>query len=370
MDVNALLSGDRGVFNFSAGPAQLPTEVLLQAREHLLSVNGTGVSVMEMPHRGLDFESIAEQAEQDLRDLLAVPDDYAVLFLHGGARLQFAMVPMNLAQGKKVAYFDTGAWSSYAIKEAALFAPVVTVASSKNDAYTTIPPQSQWQLPEEAAYVHYTDNETIHGLEFPSTPVVGDLTLVSDMSSNLLSKPLDIARYGLIYACAQKNIGPAGITIVIIRRDLLDRAVFDPTPHMLRYAVHAQSRSLYNTPATFSWYVAGLTLQWLKRQGGLPAMARLNQQKADRLYEYIDQSHLFSNRVSSQYRSRMNVVFSLPDEALTAAFLESAAQSNLLHLAGHRMVKGIRASIYNAMPMAGVNALIECMQAFEADHHR
>ena len=353
------------VYNFSAGPATLPEEVLEQVRDDLLDWQGTGMSVMEMSHRGKAFVSIAAQAEADLRELLAVPDDYEVLFLQGGAAGQFAGVPLNILGDRGAAdYVVTGNWGKKARKEAGKYCDVRTAASTEDQGFTDLPPQSAWDLSADAGYVHYTSNETIQGVEFDWTPDSGDVPLVSDMSSNFLSKPVDVAAHGVIYAGAQKNVGPAGVTVVIVRKDLLGRARAD-TPMVLDYQAQAEADSMLNTPPCFAWYVAGLTFQWLKRQGGLEAIAERNARKAEKLYGFIDGSDFYRNPVAPAARSRMNVPFLLADDNLNAAFLEEADKAGLSTLKGHRSVGGMRASIYNAMPEAGVDALIDFMRDFE-----
>ncbi len=354
------------VYNFSAGPAVLPEEVLEQAREELLDWRGSGMSVMEMSHRGKEFMSIAEQAEADLRELMAIPSGYKVLFLQGGASQQFAMVPMNLLRGKGGAdYVNTGAWSKKAISEAKRYCTVNVAASSEASKFTTAPKQVELALEAGAAYVHYTPNETIGGVEFPYIPETGGVPLVADMSSTILSRPVDVGRYGLIYAGAQKNIGPAGLTVVIVREDLVTEQVVDGTPTMLRYATHATDGSMYNTPPTYAWYLAGLVFQWLKRQGGLTGMAEINRRKAQKLYAAIDGSSFYKNPVDPACRSWMNVPFTLPNPELDATFLAGAKKAGLVTLKGHRSVGGMRASIYNAMPEAGVQALVDFMADFE-----
>ena len=356
------------VFNFSAGPATLPLEVLEQVRDELVDWHGAGMSVMEMSHRGRHFMSVAEGAEADLRDLLNVPAHYRVLFLQGGAATQFAAVPLNLLGGRERAdYLDTGHWSQKAIKEGEKYARINLAASAAESGYTAIPDRMSWRLDPGAAYVHYTPNETIHGLEFRQVPSVGDVPLVADMSSNFLSCPVEVARYGLIYAGAQKNAGPAGVTIVIVHEDLLGHA-HSYTPMTLDYARQAEAGSMLNTPACFNWYVCGLVFQWLKRQGGLSAMAQRNERKARKLYDFIDASGFYSNAVAPPVRSRMNVPFALADERLNATFVEQAEAQGLAALKGHRAVGGMRASLYNAMPEAGVDALIAFMREFERTH--
>jgi phosphoserine aminotransferase len=356
------------VFNFSAGPAVLPEAVLRQAAEEMLDCHGSGMCVMEMSHRGPEFISIAEEAESDLRDLLAVPANYKVLFLQGGATLQFAMVPVNLFGGKKSAdYVNTGEWSKKAIKEAKNFGQVNIAASSEDANFSYVPGQSDWKLDRDAAYVHVCTNETIGGVEFHWVPDTGDVPLVADMSSHILSRPIDVSKYGLIYAGAQKNIGPAGLTIVIVREDLLGRAP-KGTATMLDYKVHADAQSMLNTPATYAMYIAGLVFKWLKQQGGLAAMERINIAKAALLYDYLGDSTLFRCPVREANRSRMNVPFTLRDTSLDEAFLKGAEERGMVQLKGHRSVGGMRASIYNAMPIEGVQRLVAYMKEFEARH--
>jgi phosphoserine aminotransferase len=352
-------------YNFSAGPAVLPKEVLAQAGEELLDWHGCGMSVMEMSHRGKQFMSIAEQAEADLRALMKIPDNYKVLFLQGGASSQFAMVPINLLRGKTSAdYVWTGAWGKKAIAEAKRYCSVNVVASSEADGFNSVPAPTGWQLDKDAAYVHYTPNETIGGVEFHWIPDVGDVPLVADMSSTILSGPVDVSRYGVVYAGAQKNIGPAGLTVVIVREDLIGQPLAGQ-PLMFDYAIHADNDSMYNTPPTYAWYLAGLVFQWLKGKGGLEAIAVINHRKARLLYDTIDESDFYSNPVDPDCRSWMNVPFTLADPALDAAFLEGAGKAGLVALKGHRSVGGMRASIYNAMPEAGVQALVDFMLDFE-----
>ncbi len=356
------------VYNFSAGPAMLPEEVLRQARDEMLDWHGTGMSVMEMSHRGKQFMSIARQAEADLRELMAIPENYRVLFLQGGASLQFAMVPLNLMRGPgKADYVLTGSWSKKAIAEGKRFGAVSIAASSEETGFTRIPPQQAWQLDPEAAYVHYTPNETIQGMEFHWIPETGEVPLVADMSSTILSRPIDVSRFGVIYAGAQKNIGPAGLTIVIVREDLIGHAQAG-TPTLLDYATHAEAGSMYNTPPTYAWYLAGLVFQWLKRQGGLAAMGERNRRKAEKLYGAIDGSDFYANPVNPADRSWMNVPFTLADPALDPVFLKEAEAEGLTTLKGHRSVGGMRASIYNAMPEEGVDALVQFMAEFERRH--
>jgi len=352
-------------FNFSAGPAMLPTAVIERAQAEMPEWNGSGMSVMEMSHRGKEYMSIATRAEQNLREVMNIPEHYKVLFLQGGASSQFAMVPLNLLGEKKSAdYLNTGMWSKKAIAEAKRFCNVNIAADTSDNGFTSVPAQEELQLNPDAAYVHYTPNETIGGVEFDYIPDTGDVPLVADMSSTILSRPFDVSRFGVIYAGAQKNIGPAGLTIVIIREDLLGKAK-DSTPAMFNYQIHADNGSMYNTPPTYSWYMAGLVFEWIKEQGGLEAMAAVNKRKADKLYAAIDNSEFYANPVTKHARSWMNVPFTLADPALDADFLAGAAENGLITLKGHRSVGGMRASIYNAMPEAGVDALIAWMQEFE-----
>lgn len=351
-------------YNFCAGPAALPEAVLQQAREEMLDYQGTGMSVMEMSHRNQMVVELAARAERDFRDLLGIGDDYAVLFLQGGASAQFSMVPLNLLGGAGQAdYVNTGQWSGKAIKEAGRFCQVNVVASSEDRNFSYVPPQRDWRLSEAAAYVHYCPNETIGGVEYDFIPAV-DKPLVADMSSTILSRPLEVNRFGLIYAGAQKNIGPAGLTLVIVRRDLLGRAG-PKVPAMMNYQIHAEHDSMYNTPPTFAWYLAGLVFQWLKEQGGLTAMETINRRKAGKLYDFVDASAFYSNPVALNNRSRMNVPFVLADAALDKVFLAEAEAAGLCNLKGHRSVGGMRASLYNAVPEAAVDALVDFMADFE-----
>lgn len=353
------------VINFSAGPAALPLEVLEQARAEMPDWQGSGMSVMEVSHRSKAFIAVAEQAEADLRELLGISDDYAVMFLQGGATQQFALLPMNLAQpGDTVDYLVTGSWSKKAAKEAGVVRNANVVADGADSNYTDVPAIDSWQLDSNAAYFHYTPNETIGGVEIHEPPQVGAVPIVADMSSTILSRPIEVDRFGAIYAGAQKNIGPAGLTIVIMRRDLLDRVPND-VPNILRYKSHAEGGSMLNTPPTFAWYLAGLVFQWLKGQGGLAAMARQNQAKAELLYNAVDTSGFYANPVAKPYRSWMNVPFTLAKPELDGAFLTQAEAAGLLNLKGHRSVGGMRASIYNAMPIDGVQTLVDFMAEFE-----
>jgi phosphoserine aminotransferase len=333
----------------------------------MLDWHGQGMSVMEMSHRGKAFVGIAEQAEADLRELMAIPANYKVLFLQGGATAQFAAVPLNLARPDSVGdYVNTGAWSKKAIGEAKRFCKV-NIAADAGGNYSSIPPRAEWKLTPGAAYVHYTPNETIGGVEFHEVPDVGDVPLVADMSSTILSRPIDVTRFGVIYAGAQKNIGPAGLVVVIVRDDLLGRGRAE-LPTVFDWTAMAGDGSMLNTPATYSWYVAGAVFQWIKRQGGLAAMERLNRAKAEKLYGAIDGSGFYRNPVARECRSWMNVPFTLPSAELDKPFLEGAKAAGLVTLAGHRSVGGMRASIYNAMPMAGVEALVGYMAEFQRKH--
>ena len=357
------------VWNFSAGPAALPLAVLERARGELLDWQGSGASVMEQSHRGQRFIAMAAETEANLRTLLVIPDHYAVLFLQGGATQHFAQIPMNLASANDCAdYIDSGHWSSKAINEAATYVKVNVAASAKADAYRRLPSRESWQLDPHAAYVHYTSNETIHGVEFHDIPDVGAVPLVADMSSNILSEPLDISRFALIYAGAQKNIGPSGLVLMIIRRDLLQREG-RPMARIFRYAEHAAANSMLNTPNTWGWYVAGLTFQWLLAQGGLVAMANANRAKAELLYRSIDGSGgYYRNPVEPAGRSRMNVPFTLHDSTLDPVFLRESEAAGLLALKGHKAVGGMRASLYNAVPLEAVQALTGFMGDFAQRH--
>lgn len=354
-------------YNFSAGPAVLPEAVLEQAKAEMLDWHGSGMSVMEMSHRGKEFIAIAEQAEADLRELLNIPANYKVLFLQGGASTQFAMLPLNLLRGKtKADYLNTGMWSKKAISEAKKFCQVNVVASSEATNFNTVPARASWNCDAEAAYFHYTPNETIGGVELADIPEVA-VPLAADFSSTLLSRPLDVSRFGVIYAGAQKNIGPAGLTIVIVREDLIGHSAAT-APTMLDYATLAKEGSMYNTPPTYAWYIAGLVFQWLKAQGGLTVMGQRNQAKAALLYKAIDESGFYKNPVEPAYRSWMNIPFTLPDAALDKTFLAEAKAAGLVTLAGHRSVGGMRASIYNALPLEGVQALVAFMADFQKRH--
>jgi len=357
------------VYNFSPGPATLPEEVLQQAQAELLDWQNLGFSVLETNHHDPAFLAVAETAERDLRELMSIPANYHVLFLQGGARSQFSMVPLNLLHNKTTAdYLNTGIWSDMAWKEASRYCQAKAVINPETTLnYTTIPDPQQWRCNPEAAYFHYADNETVNGVEFVMPPLVGNVPLVADMSSNILSRPCDVSQFGLIYASAQKNAGPAGITLVIVRDDLVGHAL-PLTPTMFNYQAHAKAHSIYNTPPTFAWYLCALVFQWLKRQGGLTSIAAINARKAEKLYHYIDQSTYYTNGVDKRYRSRMNVVFKLHDETRNTAFLAGAKEAGLVGLKGHKLVGGMRASIYNAMPETGIDHLIEFMTHFEKLH--
>ncbi len=353
------------VFNFSAGPAVLPEAVLAQAAAEMLDYGGTGTSVMEMSHRSKAFIDIHARAESDLRELLSIPQNYKVLFMQGGAAGQFGIIPMNLLNGKTSAdYVYTGQWSKKAISEAKKFCKVNVAASSEDQNFTYAPPQAKWKLDPNAAYVHYTSNETIGGVEFNWIPETGNVPLVVDASSHILSRPLQVSRFGLIYAGAQKNIGPAGLTIVIVRDDLIGHAS-SITPEVFNYKVQADADSMINTPPTYAIYIAGLVFEWLKQQGGLAAMEKINIAKSKLVYDYLEQSEFYQSPVNKEDRSRMNIPFRLRSESLDEVFLKEAKAANLIELKGHRSVGGMRASVYNAMPMAGVQALVAFMRDFE-----
>ena len=357
------------IFNFSAGPAVLPAEVLKQARNEILNWHDSGMSIMEMSHRGREFTSVVQKTEADLRKLASIPENYKVLFLSGGATSQFSMVPMNLLRKKKNAdYIDSGMWSKKAIKEAQRYCHVNIAASSEDSGYTYAPTQDQWTPDQNAAYVHYTSNETIGGVEFNWTPDLSysenNIPLVADMSSNILSRPLDVTKYGLIYAGAQKNIGPAGLTIVIVREDLLGETVHN-TPSVFNYKIHANNFSMYNTPPTYAIYITGLVLEWLNKKGGLEEIEKINISKASLLYDLIDTRDFYNCSVAKSDRSRMNVPFTLKNTDLDAKFLKQAQDCGLTQLRGHRAIGGMRASIYNAMPVAGCQALADFMAEFE-----
>jgi phosphoserine aminotransferase len=352
------------IFNFSAGPAMLPAEVLARAGDEMLDWRGTGMSVMEMSHRGREFMSIAEEAESDLRELLAIPASYKLLFLQGGATLQFAQVPMNLLRGKsKADYVITGEWSKKAVKEAKSYCDAAVAASSEERNFTYAP--KDWRVRNDAAYVHYCSNETIGGVEYHALPYSGPAPIVADASSHFLSRPMEVGSHGLIYAGAQKNAGPAGLTFVIVREDLIGAAA-KGTPSVMDYKLQADADSMLNTPATYAMYVAGLVFKWLKASGGLAAVEARNIQKAKLLYDFLDASRFFRNPVAKEDRSRMNVPFTLSKPELDPVFLKGAEERGMVQLKGHRSVGGMRASIYNAMPLEGVQRLVEYMKDFEA----
>lgn len=355
-------------YNFCAGPAMLPSEVMLQAQEEFINWHGRGCSIMEVSHRGKDFIKVAAEAEQDLRDLLKIPANYKVLFMHGGGRGQFAAVPLNLLKtGQSADYIVSGAWSKAAAEEAHKFGTIAVQGINQVEAgLRTLTPADQWKINPKAAYVHFCPNETVDGLEFTELPNT-DVPLVSDLSSTILSRPIDVARHGVIYAGAQKNIGPSGLTLAIVREDLLPQAGAT-IPAILDYRLAAENDSMFNTPPTYAWYLAGLVFKWLRQQGGVEAMAVRNQMKANTLYQYIDQSDFYRNDVAPTYRSWMNVPFFLADERLNDLFVSQAESHGLLALKGHRIVGGMRASIYNAMPLAGVQTLVSFMQEFERVH--
>ena len=359
-------------FNFSAGPAMLPEAVMRKAEAEFLDWNSTGMSVMEMSHRSKEYMSVAHKMEADLREVMVIPDNYKVLFIHGGASLQFAGIPLNLAEeGDTVDYFNTGVWSTKAIKEASRYANVNVVAGGSEANPTVIPDQSEWNFSADAKYIHLCSNETITGLEFQEDQLEAVFAqgkpVIADMSSNIMSREIDVSRYGVIYAGAQKNIGPAGLAIVIVREDLIGQAR-EMTPTLLNWQTYADNESMFNTPATFAWYLAGLVFEWIKDSGGVNAIAEINQRKSQKLYEYIDASDFYSNSIEVSQRSWMNVTFSLKDSALDALFLEESKKAGLLSLKGHKAFGGMRASIYNAMPEAGVDALIEFMKQFEQEN--
>lgn len=356
-------------YNFSAGPATLPESVLLQAQAEMLEWRDSGASIVEHSHRGPEFIEVAAKAEADLRTLMAIPADYAVLFLSGGATTQQALIPLNIAApGQAADYVVTGHWGKTAIKQAKPYVDIKTVATSEAGGFRDIPARDSWQLTEGAAYVHITANETIHGVEFRGTPEVGDVPLVADFSSSIASEPLDISKYGVIYAGAQKNLGPVGITVVIVRRDLLERAG-QPRADIFNYASHLKGESMLNTPPTWNWYMLGLNVKWMLDEGGVEEFARRNAEKAALLYSAIDASGgFYRNEVAPAVRSRMNVPFFLHDEALDKPFLSQAKAAGLMALKGHRALGGMRASIYNAMPVEGVRALADFMQDFQRRH--
>jgi phosphoserine aminotransferase len=354
------------VYNFSAGPAVLPEEVLQEASKELLNYDNAGMSVMEMSHRSSAYQSIIDEAEQDLRELMNIPDNYRVLFLQGGASLQFAMLPMNLMKNKVADYIITGNWAKKAYQEASRFGKVNVIASSADKNFTYIPDCSDLPISQDADYVHICENNTIYGTKFKSLPNTKGKVLVADISSCILSEPVDVSKYGVLYGGAQKNVGPAGVTIVIIREDLISDDCLADTPTMLKYKTHADNGSMYNTPPTYGIYICGKVFKWLKKLGGLEAMKELNEKKAKILYDYLDESKLFKGTVDKKDRSLMNVPFVTGDSELDAKFIKEAKEAGLENLKGHRTVGGMRASIYNAMPIQGVEALVEFMKDFEA----
>lgn len=355
------------IFNFSAGPAVLPKPVLERAQAEMLDWHGSGMSVMEMSHRGKEFTSILEKTEADLRQLLAIPANYKVLFLQGGAIGENAIIPMNLLNGKSADYVVTGSWSKRSVQDAKAYGQINIAASAEADGFTYVPDFSQWQLNPDAAYVHYCTNETINGVEFVDVPDTHGVPIVADMSSHILSRPIDVSKYGVIYGGAQKNIGPAGLCLVIVREDLLDRAS-SLTPAVFHWKTQAENQSMINTPPTYSIYIAGLVFEWLLAQGGVEAIEKINIAKANLLYDYLDQTDFYYNPIQTAFRSRMNIPFRLRDENLNETFLKATDARGLLQLKGHRSVGGMRASIYNAMPIEGVKALVEFMQEFEKSH--
>ncbi|WP_434511139.1 3-phosphoserine/phosphohydroxythreonine transaminase [Desulfitobacterium sp. AusDCA] len=356
------------VFNFSAGPAVLPEEVLREAAEEMLDYNGTGMSVMEMSHRSKAFEQIIGDAEKDLRELMNIPDNYKVLFLQGGASQQFAMVPMNLMKNRVADHIKTGQWAKKAISEGKIYGKINVIASSEDKTFTYIPDLKNLKISEDADYVYICHNNTIYGTKFHELPDTGDKILVADMSSDFLSEPVDVTKYGLIFAGAQKNVGPAGVVIVIIREDLITEEVLPGTPTMLKYKTHADNGSLYNTPPAYGIYICGKVFKWVKKLGGLEAMKKRNEEKAAILYDFLDSSKLFKGTVVKKDRSLMNVPFVTGNEELDAKFVKEAKAAGFENLKGHRTVGGMRASIYNAMPIQGVKALVEFMKKFEAEN--
>jgi phosphoserine aminotransferase len=355
------------IYNFSAGPAVLPKPVLERAKAEMLDWHGSGISVMEMSHRGREFTHILEKTEADLRTLLNIPSNYKVLFLQGGAIAQNAMIPLNLLNGKSADYAVTGGWSKRSVEDASAYGTINVVASTEVEQYKHVPDFASWQLNKNAAYLHICTNETMSGVEFDGLPTTSGVPIVADMSSHILSRPIDVSQYGVIYAGAQKNIGPAGLCIVIVRDDLLGYA--SPlTPAVFNWKTQAENQSMINTPATYSIYIAGLVFEWLLAKGGVVAIEKANIAKAKLLYDYIDSTHFYANHVAINNRSRMNIPFFLQDESLNEAFLKGAEKQGLLQLKGHRAVGGMRASIYNAMPIEGVQALVDFMKVFAARH--
>ncbi len=356
------------VYNFSAGPAVLPEEVLKEAAKEMLDYKGCGMSVMEMSHRSKVYDTIIKEAEQDLRDIMNIPDNYKVLFLQGGASLQFAMIPMNLMKNKKAAYIVTGQWAKKAYQEAQIYGEAIKIASSEDKTFSYIPDCSDLDIPEDADYVYICENNTIYGTKYKTLPNTKGKTLVADVSSCFLSEPVDVSKYGVIYGGVQKNIGPAGVVIAIIREDLITEDVLPGTPTMMKYKTHADADSLYNTPPCYGIYICGKVFQWIKKMGGLQAMKELNEKKAKILYDYLDESSLFKGTVVPKDRSLMNVPFVTGDAELDAKFVKEAKQAGFENLKGHRTVGGMRASIYNAMLVEGVEKLVEFMKKFEAEN--
>lgn len=356
------------VYNFSAGPAVLPEEVLKEAADEMLDYKGTGMSVMEMSHRSKAYDTIIKEAEADLRELMNIPDNYKVLFLQGGASQQFAMIPMNLMKNKKAAYIVTGQWAKKAYQEAKLYGEAVEVATSADETFSYIPDCSDLDIPEDADYVYICENNTIYGTKFKNLPDAKGHILVADVSSCFLSEPVDVTKYGVIYGGVQKNIGPAGVVIVIIREDLITEEVLPGTPTMLKYKIHADAESLYNTPPAYGIYICGKVFKWLKKRGGLDAMKEYNEKKASVLYDFLDESRMFKGTVRKEDRSLMNVPFVTGSDELDAKFVKEAKAAGFENLKGHRSVGGMRASIYNAMPMEGVEKLVEFMKKFEAEN--
>ena len=356
------------VYNFAAGPAVLPEEVLKEAAEEMLDYKGTGMSVMEMSHRSKAFENIIQEAEKDLRDLMNIPDNYKVLFLQGGASQQFAMIPMNLMKNKVADYIKTGQWAKKAISEAKIYGKVNVIASSEDKTFSYIPDVKNLKISEDADYVYICHNNTIYGTKYNELPETGDKILVADMSSDILSEPVDVTRYGLIFAGVQKNIGPAGVVVVIIREDLIAEDVLPGTPTMLKYKIHADNNSLYNTPPAYGIYICGKVFKWVQNKGGLEAMKKINEEKASILYNYLDSSSMFKGTVEKKDRSLMNVPFVTGSEELDAKFVKEAKALGFENLKGHRTVGGMRASIYNAMPIEGVKALVDFMKRFEEEN--
>ena len=357
------------IFNFSAGPAMLPEEVLKEVADEMLDYRGCGMSVMEMSHRSKVYQQIIDEAEADLRQLVGIPDDYAVLFLQGGATLQFGMIPMNLMTvNKKADFIHSGVWTKKAMQDAKLFGEVNVIASSEDVKFARVPDIKNLKVSKDADYVYMCDNNTIYGTKFKEYPDTGDIPLVCDMSSCFLSEPIDVRKFGMIYAGAQKNVGPAGVTIVIIRKDLVERSANAPLPVYLKYSTHVENGSMYNTPPTFAIYVCGKVFKWLLANGGLERRKLLNEEKAKILYDYLDSSKFYRPYVEKDSRSLMNVTFRTPSDELDALFLEGAKKYKFTNLKGHRSTGGLRASIYNAMPIEGVKALVKYMKEFEDEH--